>query len=129
MSNNWWATKLNGSPSNGSATPPVAPPRQQVYVPKQQPQNPRVEYDPQQDQLVSKAMSARDASTCPGCGSGNYMAPTGTSLKRCYDCGYPIVQAGSGAGMPSGSSGGPTIAAKQPYTSGFNPNVIVDRIG
>jgi hypothetical protein len=60
--------------------------------------------------------------------SGNYFAPQGTQRMRCYDCGYPVIQAGSGAGMPSGSSG-PTIAAKQPSQGGgFNPNVIIGRV-
>ena len=127
-SSDWWANKLGGNPSQ-SGTPPVAPPRPQVYVP-QTTQNTRVAYDPQQDQLVTKAQSAREVMRCPGCNSGNYMAPNGTNLKRCYDCGYPLVQAGTGAGMPGGSSGGPTIAAKQPSQGGgFQPNVIVDRIG
>jgi F0F1-type ATP synthase membrane subunit c/vacuolar-type H+-ATPase subunit K len=55
------------------------------------------------------------------------MAPVGTQRKRCYDCGYPIVQAGTGVGGTG--NGGAPIAAKQPSQSGgFNPNIIVDRI-
>jgi hypothetical protein len=60
--------------------------------------------------------------------SGNYMAPVGTQRKRCYDCGYPIVQAGTGVGGTG--QGGAPIAARQPSQGGgFNPNVIVDRLG
>ena len=100
-----------------------------MYRPPQQ-QNVQVSYDPDQDQLISKAVSARNTERCPNCMSNNYMAPQGTERKRCYDCGYPIVQAGSGAGSTGGSgSGGAPIAAKQPNQSGgFNPTTIIGRI-
>lgn len=127
-SNNWWNKKLgaNGPVPN---VPPVSTPPSTVYRPPVQQPNVQVNYDPQQDQLVSKAVSSRQDDRCPNCMSGNYFAPQGTQRMRCYDCGYPVIQAGSGAGMPSGSSG-PTVAAKQPAKgSGFNPNIIVDRIG
>ncbi len=48
-----------------------------------------------------------NSSTCPECGSGNYFARKYTesgmpmrmeAAPRCYDCGYPVVQAGSGRG-------------------------------
>ena len=128
MSNNWWANKL-GQPASTSSTPPTRQAPSEVYIPRPGDPNTRVSYNPDIDQLVSKAASARDAERCPNCMSGNYMAQTG-QRKRCYDCGYPIVQSGSGAGMPSGGGGGATIAAKQVNQGGgFNPNVIVDRIG
>jgi ribosomal protein S27AE len=126
MTNNWWAKKMG---ANGPLpdTPPTSVPQPNVYRPPQQNPNVRVSYDPQQDQLVSKAQSARNDERCPGCMSGNYMAPVGTQRKRCYDCGYPIVQAGTGVGGTG--NGGAPIAAKQPSQSGgFNPNIIVDRI-
>lgn len=126
MSNNWWAKKL-GNPGPMPATPPTTTPPGNVYRPPQQTPNIPVSYDAQQDQLVTRAQSARDNDRCPGCMSGNYMAPVGTQRKRCYDCGYPIVQAGSGVGGTG--QGGAPIAAKQPSQSGgFNPNIIVDRI-
>ena len=129
MSNsNWWANKL-GTPGVMPDTPPTNMPARDVYRPPQQSPNVQVSYDPQQDQLVSKAQSARDAERCPGCMSGNYMAPVGTQRKRCYDCGYPIVQSGTGAGGTGSSSSGPTIAAKQPNQGGgFNPTTIVGRL-
>jgi hypothetical protein len=127
MSNNWWAKKL-GTPVQPSSTPSTNLPSGNVYRPPQQTPNVQVSYDPNQDQLVTRAQSARDTERCPGCMSGNYMAPVGTQRKRCYDCGYPIVQAGTGAGG-TGSSSGPTIAAKQPNQSGgFNPTTIVGRL-
>jgi len=128
-SNDWWSKKLGSQTPNQTSLPPMAPPPgNQVQVPQYQ-QGQQVAYDPNRDQMVSKAQSSRMNDLCPGCMSGNYFAPTGTNMKRCYDCGYPIVQSGTGAGMPGGSSGGPTIPAKQP-TSGnnFNPSTIVGRI-
>ena len=126
--NNWWAKKL-GNPNPVSTTPPVTPRPGNVYVPQQQPPNVQVSYDSQQDQLVSKAQSARDAERCPGCGSGNYMAPMGTQRKRCYDCGYPIVQSGTGASGTGSSSSGPARPAKQVgQDGGFNPQTIVGRL-
>lgn len=129
MSNsNWWAKKM-GANGPAPSTPQTYVPQPNVYRPPVQQPNVQVNYDPQQDQLVSKAVSARDIERCPNCVSPNYMAPQGTQRKRCYDCGYPIVQAGSGAGMPGGSAGGPSIPAKQPNQGGgFNPTTIVGRL-
>lgn len=132
MANDWWSKKLNTPPSNAPAgLPPVQPaPQVPVHHVPQYAQNPQVSYDPNQDQFVAKAQSSRMQDKCPGCYSGNYFAPTGTQMKRCYDCGYPIVQSGTGAGMPGGSAAGPSQAAKQVSTgNNFNPTVIVDRIG
>lgn len=129
MANDWWEKKLGTNTPNQSSFPLTAPPSgNQVHVP-QYDQGQRVAYDPQQDQLVTRAQSSRLNDRCPGCMSGNYFAPTGTNMKRCYDCGYPIIQSGTGAGMPGGASAGPTKPAIQP-TSGnnFNPSVIVGRI-
>lgn len=125
--NNWWANKL-GTQAPTQNTPPTSPPQPNIYRAPQQSPNVQVSYDPQQDQLVTRAQSARDVERCPGCMSGNYMAPVGTQRKRCYDCGYPIVQAGTGVGGTG--QNGTTIAAKQPNQGGgFNPTTIVDRIG
>lgn len=125
--NNWWADKL-GQPVQRQSTPQTSPNPNAPYVPRPQTPNTQVAYDPDKDQLVTKAQSARNAERCPGCSSGNYFAPLGTQRKRCYDCGYPLVQAGSGVGTTG--SDGPAIPAKQPSQgSGFNPSVIVDRIG
>jgi hypothetical protein len=126
--NDWWANKLNNKPTQ-SSTPATGPAPGNVYRATVNQPTVRVDYDAVQDQLVSKAASSRSTETCPGCYSGNYMSSPGSNTaKRCYDCGYPLVQSGTGAGLPSQSSG-PTVAAKQVGTSGFNPNIIVDRIG
>jgi hypothetical protein len=63
---------------------------------------------------------------CPECGSGNYFARKFTengmpmrveAAPRCYDCGYPIVQAGSsrgGATVARASGSKPTRARQLP---------------
>lgn len=120
MSSNWWADKL-ANPNRTQSTPPVQPvyvqPPQPVYQPQPQPQN--------------LPQSATTQSRCPGCGSGNYGASplTPEARARCYDCGYPISQSGSGAtGINQGNVSGPTKAAKQVATGGWNPTTIIGKI-
>lgn len=130
MANDWWSRKLANENRTVGSTPPVAPAPRATWTPGQQVTNPQVQYDPARDQLtVNKAQSSRQTENCPQCYSGNYFAPMGTQKMRCYDCGYPVVQSGSGAGTPSGD-GAPATPARQVHTgNNFNPNVIVDRIG
>jgi len=45
---------------------------------------------------------------------------------RCYDCGWPIQQSGSGVG--STKSDAPSRPATQVRGGGFNPTVIVGRV-
>lgn len=108
----WWDT-----------TPPPAPPPapgHQAPHPMTPPAQPQ-EYRPHQ------AQSARVAENCPGCFSGNYM-PTGPSTKKCFDCGYPVVQSTTGIGVSS--SGGENVQpARQISTANnFNPGTIVGRV-
>jgi hypothetical protein len=123
MSSNWWSQRLNGQvPSAPAPLPPMAPP-QPVYNPV--PQQPVPQEAPRLPQ------SAMTASRCPGCGSGNYGSVTPEAKARCYDCGYPIQQSGSGVGtgitQPGGS--GPAQPARQLNTSNnFNPGTIIGRI-
>jgi len=127
MSSNWWANKLGGAP-NSTPTPATAPPAGNVYRATPGAPNVQVNYDPNQDQLVTKAQSARSADRCPACYSGNYMSSPGGGRMRCYDCGYPIVQQGSGL-SGTGTGSGPVVASKQVGQSGgFNPTTIVGRL-
>ena len=128
-SNDWWANKLGGKSSSSSPTPAVGPAPSVPYTPPAQQPNVQVNYDADNDQLVSKARVAKLTDRCPDCNSGNYFAPQGTQRMRCYDCGYPVIQQGSGL-SGSGGGNGPTQAAKQVgQGGGFNPGTIVDRIG
>ena len=118
MSSNWWANKL------GTPAPAVAPQQPQPVLQQQlQYQQPQAQYPPsQQLQLPAR---------CPGCGSGNY-GGTAESRARCYDCGYPIQQSGSGVGTgivgQGGQASGPATPATQIATGGFNPTTIIGHI-
>jgi hypothetical protein len=76
--------------------------------------------------------ASQAGSRCPGCGSGNYgssaLAPEAKA--RCYDCGYPVVQSGSGMGTGIQSAGGgPATPARQSTTANnFNPQGIIGHI-
>lgn len=130
MSEAWWAARLGNSPL------PAAVPRPQVPLtrPPGQYHGTPVQYDPQQDALTAKAQAAanRQSNHCPECHSGNY-AKVGTGMNqsgsfdvmRCYDCGYPTMQTGSGTSTSRGASSTP---AQQPSSAGYNPSTIVDRI-
>lgn len=131
--NDWWSRKLTGQPApqQASSTPPTSMPGQVPYVAQPGQPNTQVTYNPKADQVERK----NSANRCPECNSGNY-AKVGIQstqngsfdVMRCYDCGYPKMQTGSG--ITSSSSGGAATPAKQPAKgNGFNPSVIVDRIG
>lgn len=117
----WWARKLNA---------PQQPqqPQPRATVPLQQPQPQYQATQPQYPPSESIRMSPR----CPGCGGSNYMGAEGTR-PRCYDCGYPIQQSGSGVGAgivtPTVKSDGPTQAAKQVDSGGWNPTTIIGKLG
>jgi hypothetical protein len=57
------------------------------------------------------------------------MAAPGGGRHRCYDCGYPIVQQGSGLSGTGTGTGSVTASKQVGQSGGFNPTVIVDRIG
>jgi len=117
MSSNWWANKLGAAPAPAQRpSVPQAPVQQPVYP--QTPNYPPVQHSPQQ------------AASCPGCGSGNYSGAAGTR-PRCYDCGYPIQQSGSGVGkgIVSGpQASGPVQASIQVPTGGWNPTTIIGKL-
>jgi hypothetical protein len=143
---NWWADKL-GTPRQPQQQPQQPRlPEQQVPVvqPGMTPQYPG--YTPNQGyppvtqqptynpELAGHTLpaSATDASRCPNCSSGNYgkMPSMPEAKARCYDCGYPIQQSGSGMPGVRVPTNGNTQAAKQLSTqNNFNPGTIVDRIG
>jgi hypothetical protein len=64
-----------------------------------------------------------DSGRCPECGSGNYFARNYTeqgmrmrtpAAPRCYDCGYPLIQAGSShGGANTVRTEGPSHQARQ----------------
>ena len=124
----WWARRLGSappaaqppvpSPATRYAPAPAAPAPQ--GLPQQQPlhtydaNGAQVEDDGFMSAITNAAQATGGSQTvkensgkCPGCGSGNYFARKFTeqgmplrmeAAPRCYDCGYPVVQAGSARG-------------------------------
>lgn len=109
----WWAAKLSGQ-----APPPSLLPS----GPREMAVRPTADVPP-----TTKAQSARQTDYCPSCNSDNYFRPLPQSGLRCYDCGYPLVQ--SGTGVSSIKSQGKTKPARQVPTAGFQPGTIVGHIG
>lgn len=139
----WWARRLQ-SPTTAPTPPqnpnarfaPGAPPVQQAPQ-VQQPTG--VTYDANGAQVpddgfiatIANAATATGGSrqvkessgTCPECGGGNYFAQRRTengmplrveASPRCFDCGYPVVQAGSSrGGATSARNSGPSRKARQ----------------
>ena len=118
-SSDWWSKKLNEPGQVQPQAPRYQPQVQQPMYQQPQPVQPPA-YLPE---------SATSAARCPACRSGNYAGATPEARPRCYDCGYPITQTGTGLPGISTPSSGPTQAAKQIATGGWNPTTIVDRIG
>lgn len=127
MSNDWWARKLN-APAQPQAQPQPQPqyvaPQPATYAPPSQPQYPPTQQVTQQ------------APRCPGCGGPNYSIAAKQVTHsgqveswRCYDCGYPLVQAGSShGGANSAPSAGPAQKARQVQTGGWNPTTIIGHL-
>lgn len=130
MSNaSWWANKMGNGGQQRPSTPPVAPPppRFPVAVPQSKAPSVPIAYDSVNDQTVTKAQSQALHDRCPECGSDNFFSATRESTTRCFDCGYPLVQ--SGSGISSVKTEGPVRAARQVSTANnFNPQQIVGRI-
>ena len=128
MSNsNWWANRL-GTPAAPAAPeyrPPVYQPQQST--PPTQQQAPYLPPDVRDHRLPA---SATNAQRCPGCSSGNYGKATPESAARCYDCGYPLQQSGSGvSGINTAQAKGPVVASKQISTANnYNPQGIIGHI-
>lgn len=123
MSNaDWWAKQLGAQPQQPAARPvnTPMPPTQQPL-----PRMPQPAYTPP----TSKAQSASQTQSCPECGGNNYMA-VAQAAPRCYDCGYPITQAGSRYGALTGATveGSAKSAQGNDVQSNWNPQGIIGRI-
>jgi hypothetical protein len=124
-SSNWWSQKLGATPPSTSLPPSQPQTRPEAFV-----QGNQEVYNASTPPVV-----AQPAETGPGCRSGNYtkvgsMATANGTVHsyQCYDCGYPVVQQGSGLGGVAASSNGPARASRQVEGGGWNPGTIIDRI-
>jgi hypothetical protein len=121
--NNWWANKMGtpqAAPTSLPPLPPTSPPNPMPYNPVPQPQVPQ-----------QMPQSYNNVRTCPNCRSGNYGSMDPNIKARCYDCGYPVVQSGSGTPgigqQPTG--GGAAQPTRQVSTANnFNPQTIIGHI-
>jgi rubredoxin len=127
----FWSKRLNNAPTQRPLDVPL-----ERTAPSQKPMT---KYSPpltQQPQAPNRPMkSVNDAGRCPECGSGNYMKVGSIATQhgpqdawRCYDCGYPKVQSGSGGSGVSVPSSGPTQKAIQVPTGGWNPQEIIGKL-
>lgn len=135
MTNNFWAKRL-GTP---------APQQQQTVAPQPwwanssvtptmtQPARQPVNHGPVMgnDYSTTRAESAKLSERCPDCGSDYYFSATPNTMRRCYDCGYPVVQSASGDHAPTVRSGQGDLAATRQIQAGvskFNPSMIIGKI-
>jgi len=124
---NFWSKHAGGNatPTTRSSDLPLAPS-----------QRPMDTYQQPQQQPTTRPMgSVSSSGACPECRSGNYMKVGSIATQngpqdawRCYDCGYPKVQSGSGAGGVNIPSAGPTQKAFQVPTGGWNPTTIIGKL-
>lgn len=117
----WWAKQLGAQPQQA---PVAARPANNPMPPSQQPMTTF-----QQPAPMSKAQSSTQTQLCPDCGGGNYMTVQNAAA-RCYDCGYPLTQAGSRYGALTGASveGSAKQANGNDVASNWNPQGIIGRI-
>jgi hypothetical protein len=118
----WWAKQLGAQPQQ-----PVGRPDNTPMPPTQQPllRMPQPAYVPP----ASKAQSASQTQSCPECGGNNYMSVQ-NAAPRCYDCGYPLTQAGSRYGALTGATveGNAKSAQGNDVANNWNPQGIIGRV-
>lgn len=135
---NWFLDRM--APNTPQAPTPTRP--VPSAIPVQVPPSTRANYPAQtqtqaQEETYrpSKPLASNEAGVCPECRSGNYMPfrdPRGNTLNRCYDCGYPVIQQGSGMSIQGASEvSGPVTPSRQVASAKFNPSKIeiIGRIG
>ena len=117
----WWAKQLGTQPAPAPRSADVPMP------PSQQPMTPYVAPQPQVQ--TTKAKSAAQTTPCPDCGGANFMS-VANAAPRCYDCGYPITQAGSSFGSLAGAhvEGAARPANGNDTASNWNPQGIIGRV-
>jgi ribosomal protein S27AE len=150
----WWARKLGGNsaPTQRQQASVIMPgmhrepPQQQAPPPQSVPTS----YDANTGQpiaddgvmtaLVNAALSTggskkvkEDSGTCPECGSGNFFAQRRTengmplrieAAARCFDCGYPLIQAGSSHGGATAARADGTATKARQLGKGHRVTVV-----
>lgn len=93
----WYSRRLNQqtprAPLPPALPPPVLPSTHPTTQQYQQPQQEQQRIDPKQDLIGAMSQyeggaGARNAQTCPDCGSPHFFQPTPNTARRCYGCGW-----------------------------------------
>lgn len=113
----WWQVSVPQAPTPQEPSPGVA----------QEPD------DAEAQSLDRTQWAKQTPQSCPSCSSSNYLAhPDQPTVRaRCYDCGYPVSQSGSGLRLRMEASG-PVQEARQTAaskTSDFNPQNVFHTLG
>lgn len=121
----FWSRRLGGtSPpmGNSTATPSALHPQLPVTHNWSPP--------PATPQGNPKAPSSLSNRSCPECASSNYTGGQGSTMTRCYDCGYnPRFGQQSGAGGLPADKSSPARAARQVSTeNNYQPMTVIGRI-
>lgn len=87
----------------------------------------------QEEYTTDKAKSAKVESTCPDCGSPNFMRPSTSpnAMKQCFNCGYnERFQHSTHGATGIGQSDLPTKAARVQMlnTNNFNPRTVIGKV-
>ncbi|MFJ1700369.1 hypothetical protein ACIOHC_35860 [Streptomyces sp. NPDC088252] len=137
----FWAQFMPSTQQQTAPTPPqptgTLPWWQQTTVPPPQPAQPvqppqtAPEEGARAMELVQWAKQSQEA--CPNCNSSNYGThPSAPKARaRCFDCGFPLSQSGSGVTL-RGEDVGPVKAARQTTeskTNSFNAQNIFHHLG
>lgn len=145
MPDSFWASKLSSSPAPAAPAQPVTIPWWQDMTPPAPQPAPSpgavlpgtgitteaaARQAAAEGHDVSRAEHIRHEGNCPSCGGGDYLSAPGGGRKRCFDCGYPLIQQGSGLNV---SRSGKGTQARQVDAGGaivhnYQPGQIVDRI-
>lgn len=116
----WWQRTVMQPPAQQPT--PVAP------VQPPDPGQPQPFTDDSEASLARTQWSRDPTGNCQGCGSSNYFQPAENqkARPRCFDCGYPLMQSGTGAAV-QGKQAGPVQASRQTdasKTNSYNPQNI-----
>lgn len=118
----WWARQMGAQPAQREPNLTI-PPSQipMTRAPQQQQQG--------QPTAVRQAPSSMQTATCPECMSGNYWS-SNNNPAHCFDCGYPMSQAGSRFGALTGAhvEGNAKSALGNPVDNNYHPTQIIGRV-
>jgi ribosomal protein L37E len=117
----WWADKLNGRAPSHTVAPAPTPQGGTPQYPDQR-LTPQGAVYGHLEASVQRQSQVPEAPRCPECGSGDYHA-SGQAKPRCFDCGYPLTQSGTGMGGKGSVRG--SSPARQVETPPYKPNQIV----